>query len=518
MLRTVEEIPRELLRRCGWVAGLGVTALLAVLLVLAGPADAAFPGRNGLLAVQPLGGRGIVLVKANGHGERRICADRSSECGLSGLRASGPRWSADGRALVLVESRRETSTSFVGPVVVFPDGSCAACSLSYPTSITDASFMRDSTLFTAVSQVDCVRAGGCGGAVDDHLIEFGIDEVAKKVLLSGSLSDPVWSSDGRLAVVRGGWIWVGRPGSLSRLARGHDPSWSPDGSTIVFERKSWLLVRDVRAGAARRLARGSAPAWSPDGRWIAFFDREHRLTVARARGRGVRRVGAVTGRTLDWQPIAATPSRSCPLPPGATVAARGNTATVAFDFAQPFALFDGLDWTALGCLHTNNRQRLLTESAGFFVPSLAPSPTAAAVAGHYAAMVMTTICGRLDESSWSASIDVFDLRTGTEVPKRGGESASGEVYTGEQPLVCHNDMNVVLGSDAVSAAHSTVHETRPCSCTVEQIQASDAAGVRTLDTVTQPEGSPAALTELTLTGDTLTWDHNGSPRSAQLQP
>jgi hypothetical protein len=43
-------------------------------------------------------------------------------------------------------------------------------------------------------------------------------------------------------------------------------------------------------------------------------------------------------------------------------------------------------------------------------------------------------------------------------------------------------------------------------------------GVRTLGTVTEPDGLPPALTTLTLTGYTLTWQHNGSPRSAQPQP
>jgi hypothetical protein len=56
-----------------------------------------------------------------------------------------------------------------------------------------------------------------------------------------------------------------------------------------------------------------------------------------------------------------------------------------------------------------------------------------------------------------------------------------------------------------------------CTCTVEQIQASDKTGVHTLDSATELDGSPPQLTGLSLTGDTLNWNHDGVPRSAQLE-
>jgi hypothetical protein len=61
VLETVEGMLMRLLRRCGSFGGLGAAALVAALFVSAGPAEGAFPGRDGLLAVQPLSGAPVAL-------------------------------------------------------------------------------------------------------------------------------------------------------------------------------------------------------------------------------------------------------------------------------------------------------------------------------------------------------------------------------------------------------------------------------------------------------------------------
>jgi hypothetical protein len=61
----------------------------------------------------------------------------------------------------------------------------------------------------------------------------------------------------------------------------------------------------------------------------------------------------------------------------------------------------------------------------------------------------------------------------------------------------------------------------PCSaetwCTTEKILAADHTGVHTLDTVTSNAPGPL-LSDLSLSGTSLTWTHTGAPESAQLQP
>ena len=44
---------------------------------------------------------------------------------------------------------------------------------------------------------------------------------------------------------------------------GSDPSWSPDGALIAFERSGWIWTMRADGKGARRLVRGTQPAWQP---------------------------------------------------------------------------------------------------------------------------------------------------------------------------------------------------------------------------------------------------------------
>ncbi len=68
---------------------------------------------------------------------------------------------------------------------------------------------------------------------------------------------------------------------------------------------------------------------------------------------------------------------------------------------------------------------------------------------------------------------------------------------------------MVLASDGVSAAHA--------HGLFEEIQASDASGVHTVDSVMYV-GPPPVLTDLKLTGNVLSWRHAGTLRHATLKP
>jgi TolB protein len=117
---------------------------------------------------------------------------------------------------------------------------------------------------------------------------------------------PAWSTDGRIAFVRDGDIWVvdedgRRQTQVTRTKAIEEyPDWSPNG-TIVYSAGGSLWTVRV-GGKPKRLTRPAqawqedrAPQWSPDGRWIAFsstrtgfFDAE--LFLIRPDGRGLRQL------------------------------------------------------------------------------------------------------------------------------------------------------------------------------------------------------------------------------------
>jgi hypothetical protein len=160
----------------------------------------------------------------------------------------------------------------------------------------------------------------------------------------------------------------------------------------------------------------------------------------------------------------------------------------------------------MGCLTADGRERVLVTAEDPFA-----RVGQTAVAGNYAAL---DVGGCKPGLIASGDVLVFDLRTGGQVLDRGGESPLSH------PASCDGSGidQLVLGNDAVTAVHITIRDDNGCTCTTEKIQASDRTGVSTLDTSTEPDGSPPALTNLALMGDTLTWEHNGTARSAQLQP
>ncbi|HSM50181.1 MAG TPA: protein kinase [Thermoanaerobaculia bacterium] len=164
-----------------------------------------------------------------------------------------------------------------------------------------------------------------GGDRDIFLLRVGGQKAIN--LTEDSPADeerPAFSPDGRFLAFRserggGGLFVMGATGeSVRRLTDfGDNPSWSPDGSEIVFgtegesdpqarEKTSELWVVPAAGGEARRIYAGDAvqPAWSPHGHRIAFWTQRKGVRdvwTLRADGSDPQRV--TDAPSVDWNPV-----------------------------------------------------------------------------------------------------------------------------------------------------------------------------------------------------------------------
>ena len=263
-------------------------AILLGLVLVAVPASAqaAFPGRNGLVAYyqDDVGGleeHGISTVRFAGGDWTGPLGPNCAE-GSPNPCPGHPAWSPDGRRIAF-----DLDDGRLG--VMDADGGNATM-LSFPgiTASRPAwSPGGDRLVFDGISSV-----------TTPGLYVANLDGTGLRRLVRGA--QPAWSARNLIAFVRDNRLFRIRPdgSGLKRLTSrpGQQPDWSPDSRQLAFvrDRRIYRLVLGRRVRPRRvTFRRGNNPVWTPDGRWIVFdrgdagFRAIYRLRLADRRLRTV---------------------------------------------------------------------------------------------------------------------------------------------------------------------------------------------------------------------------------------
>ncbi len=323
--------------------------LLLVFLVAASPvgvaprANAAFPGRNGRIAISVLRPPFTSLPG----GELIVAADRdlftiSPVNGSVQQLTSGtdmdalPAWSPDGRRVAFLRADLSYGSISADVYVIDADGS-GLTNLTQSPEYYDyqPSWSPDGTRIVFSSDRPDPVAAIVGrtrlfALSEQNLFIMDADggNLTQVTSDPGHESSPAWSPDGRwIAFERldsdgsGLWVTLVRPdGSgmhlLQNRVAGSDPQWSPDGTTIAFAEQSGrdVWVANANGSGLRNLtgasgSRNQSPTWSPDGEWIAFMsdrDGTWKLYKMRTDGSSVQKLIDIDlqspAGSSDWGP------------------------------------------------------------------------------------------------------------------------------------------------------------------------------------------------------------------------
>lgn len=291
---------------------------LALVLIVAAPAGASFPGRNGLIAVAADSDSvsdTIYVGRVDAQGMRALpspCPPGPADPPWDTCFVDAPAWSPDG-ARVAFSVVRGTSPQLW---IVNADGS-------------DLHQVPGVTGFRPAWSPDGQRLAFSVDAWDAQECHFrdlytvNVDG-SDATLLTRRADNPDWSVRGEIVFERMHEYWtsgdgaeceprssiaVMRPGERSRrVAAGGSPGWAPGGRTIAYLSRAGLRRKRIGAQGPGRLLRAKGAyelTWSPDGRLIVYR-RSLRLKLIGAR-RGHARPISFDAPGIDfsvaWQPL-----------------------------------------------------------------------------------------------------------------------------------------------------------------------------------------------------------------------
>jgi dipeptidyl aminopeptidase/acylaminoacyl peptidase len=302
-----------------------LAAAACVLLNVAAPARAAFPGRNGAIAFDQSTGSGdltqqfvehrrLALVSSRGGPARALLdcvltdgAPTGGDCTATQHRT--PSWSPDGRRMLFDAGDRLALVDANGRNLV----------LLPPASRDDGD-----PVFAPDGRRIAFSGANARGTTDLYVLRLGAPAARVIVYDAG---EPAWSARNVLAYVRSGNVYTARADGRRRrfVTSGVSPDWSPDGRRLALVRPLPSLVYDGPTGrmylvgssgrGVRRVGRAtnvSHPAWSPDGRWLAYDGFDLGVQVTRLGSRAARELaptqssgssGSIASSDPAWRPL-----------------------------------------------------------------------------------------------------------------------------------------------------------------------------------------------------------------------
>jgi hypothetical protein len=172
-----------------------------------------------------------------------------------------PAWSPRGDVLAMVNPDKSL-------LLTSPDGTGSSRKVTLPKGVLAGAptWSPDGTMIAFL----CRDIGGFFSICINNKVGTGFQQISDSN--SDPASHPAWSRDGSTIAFTsertGGSAITTIPasgGAITTLAAGFDPSWSPDGTRIVFTRTDGLYTMNRDGSNVQRIRTGSyrEPAWRP---------------------------------------------------------------------------------------------------------------------------------------------------------------------------------------------------------------------------------------------------------------
>ena len=474
------------------VAVASVVVLLAVV-ASATSTQAAFPGRNGVIAVQ--GDRG---------GNSQMWVIRPDGSGLTRFPVYGEgAFSPDGRRIALSRGRRLTLTDLNG-------GPLQAIAARHGGK---RLFVNEPAWSPAADRI-YFDSGG-----DDHFAvpvsggppqRVGRGGMALDVAVTGRIAyeiDPTYTNPSIYTADANG-------GDVRRVGRGWSASWSPDGARLAFVRDRGIFITAADGTGAQRVpavdeaSRVFSLSWSPDGTKIAMLrersleDEGSRLEVLDVASGAIdvllskRRVDDLSLWGIDWQPLQGDDQIVLPQAPALGPCEKlGARTLLQTKRVRIFTENDRL----YGCLYSTERIIELAQGRG-----IDPRLGEVALTGGYVGFEIES--DGPDDGPF-ADLFVQDLRTGRiKHATNSVDPSSGFAYADVRKLVMTRHGSIAW----IVRPYSNKGNFKPLA--LQQVQRLDRKGPRLLDS-----GAGIEADSLTLRQHRIAWRHDNARRSAMLR-